>query len=561
MKIIHFLMQHSRRFLVLAVVAGVISGAANTGLLAIINATLNSQGATGKLALYFVGLCLLVPLSRIAAELLLAHLGQGALFELRMTLSRQILGVPLRRLEELGPHRLLTALTEDIPTITNIVTVIPLLCINIAVAVSCLAYMGWLSWPMLLAVLLVMVLGIVSYQLPIAKSFHHMRLARREGDNLFNHFRALTEGIKELKIHGDRRRAFLSDVLRTTATQFRRHNIAGQTIYTVAASWGQLLVFVVIGLLLFALSGMIDVSAAVLTGFTLALLYLMTPLQMIMNMLPNVGRAGVSLRNVEELGLTLTPSATEEDSPLLLDAGRPFAELELRGVTHSYKREGEDSLFVLGPIDLTVRAGELVFLTGGNGSGKTSLSKLILGLYKPEGGELRLNGEAVTDDMLDYYRQHFSAVFADFFLFDTFLGLNPDELDARARQYLAQLQLDHKVTVKDKALSTTELSQGQRKRLALLTAYLEDRPIYLFDEWAADQDPHFKEIFYYQLLPDLKARGKTVIAITHDDKYYHVGDRVIKLDDGKIVYDKSLDPVEGMPVDVALPEEVAVPVQ
>jgi putative ATP-binding cassette transporter len=556
MKIIHFLMQHSRRFLVLAVVAGVVSGAANTGLLAIINATLNNQGATEKLALYFVGLCLLVPLSRIAAELLLAHLGQGALFELRMALSRQILGVPLRRLEELGPHRLLTALTDDIPTITNVVTVIPILCINIAVALSCLIYMGWLSWAMLLAVLLVIVLGIVSYQLPIAKSFQHMRLARREGDNLFNHFRALTEGIKELKIHGERRKAFLSDVLRTTAAQFRRHNISGLTIYTVAASWGQLLVFVVIGLLLFVLSGMIDVSGAILTGFTLALLYLMTPLQVIMNTLPNMGRAGVALRNVEELGLTLTPSSSEEDSPKLLSAGEPWAELELRGVTHSYKREGEDSLFVLGPIDLTFHPGELVFLTGGNGSGKTTLSKLILGLYKPEGGELRLNGETITDEMLDYYRQHFSVVFADFFLFDSFLGLNPDELDARARQYLIQLQLDHKVTVKDKTLSTTDLSQGQRKRLALLTAYLEDRPIYLFDEWAADQDPLFKEIFYYQLLPDLKARGKTVIAITHDDKYYHVGDRIIKLDDGKIVYDKSLAYAD------ALPEELSVvPVQ
>src|SRR5205085_3678443 len=349
MKIIYFLMQHSRRFLVLAVVAGIISGAANTGLLAVINAALNHQARKTELALLFVGLCLLVPLTRIAAELLLAHLGQGALFELRMGLSRQILGVPLRRLEELGPHRLLAALTDDIPTITNIVTVIPILCINIAVALSCLAYMGWLSWPMLLAVLAIIVLGIVSYQLPVAKSFQHMRLARREGDNLFNHFRALTEGIKELKIHGERRKAFLTDVLQPTATAFRRHNISGLSIYTVAASWGQLLVFVVIGLLLFVLAGWISITATILTGFTLAILYLMTPLQVIMNTLPNMSRASVALKNVEELGLSLTPSASEAASPKLLSAGQPWAELELRGVTHSYRREGEDSLFVLGP--------------------------------------------------------------------------------------------------------------------------------------------------------------------------------------------------------------------
>jgi putative ATP-binding cassette transporter len=91
--------------------------------------------------------------------------------------------------------------------------------------------------------------------------------------------------------------------------------------------------------------------------------------------------------------------------------------------------------------------------------------------------------------------------------------------------------------VREGAFSTLALSQGQRKRLALLTAYLEDRPIYLFDEWAADQDPQFKEIFYHHLLPELRARNKTVLVITHDDRYYDVADRLIKLDYGKLVYD------------------------
>jgi putative ATP-binding cassette transporter len=541
MKIIYFLMQHSRRILVLAILAGIVSGAANTGLLAIINAALNNVSTKTSLALTFIALCLLVPVSRIAGELLLAYLGQGALFRLRMELSRQILGVPLRKLEELGPHRLMSALTDDVPSITNIVTVIPLLCINIAVAISCLVYMAWLSLPMFGAVIALIVLGIVSYQLPVVKSFQYILLARREGDNLYNHFRALTEGIKELKTHSSRRQAFLNEVLRNTALNFKKHNLAGQSIYTIAASWGQLLVFVVIGLLIFSLSGWISADRVVLSGFTLAVLYLMTPLQVIMNTLPNMGRAGVALKNVEELGLSLTPSNTEKDADeKLLTSGPAWRSIELCDVTHTYQREDEEIPFVLGPINLNFRAGELVFLTGGNGSGKTTLAKLMIGLYAPEAGELRLNGKVVSDELMDYYRQHFAVVFSDFYLFDTFLGLKADELDEKARQYLRQLQLDHKVDVKDGALSTTNLSQGQRKRLALLTAYLEDRPIYVFDEWAADQDPYFKEIFYYHLLPELKANGKTVIAITHDDRYYHVGDRVIKLDSGKIVYDEAV---------------------
>src|SRR6185295_7251661 len=258
------------------ILAGIISGAANTGLLAIINSALNNESTKTTLALSFLGLCLLVPISRIAAELLLAYLGQGALFELRMELSKQILGVPLRKLEELGPHRLMAALTDDVPTITNIVTVIPILCINIAVALSCLIYMAWLSWPLFFAVIAIIVIGIISYQLPVVKSFHYMTLARREGDNLFSHFRALTEGIKELKIHAARRKAFLTDSLEPTASKFRRHNIGAGTIYSIASSWGQMLVFVVIGLLLFVLPVWFGINSLVMTGFTLTILYLMT---------------------------------------------------------------------------------------------------------------------------------------------------------------------------------------------------------------------------------------------------------------------------------------------
>jgi putative ATP-binding cassette transporter len=189
----------------------------------------------------------------------------------------------------------------------------------------------------------------------------------------------------------------------------------------------------------------------------------------------------------------------------------------------------EDS-FVCGPVDLSFKPAELVFLVGGNGSGKTTLAKLLTGLYVPEAGEVRLNGTVVTGETREHYRQLFATVFADFYLFDSLLGLHVPELDEQARHYLTQLQLDHKVQVKDRKFSTTELSQGQRKRLALLTAYLEDRPFYIFDEWAADQDPHFKEIFYLQLLPELKAKGKTVLVISHDERYYHIADRVVRLD-------------------------------
>jgi len=541
MKIIFFLFRYSQRLVILAIIAGIVSGACNTGLLALVNAALTGGGFPATtLVQSFIALCLMVALSRIASELLLTHLGQGALINLRMQLSRKILSVPLRRLEELGAHRLMAALTDDVPNITGVVTTIPILCINAAIVVSCLVYLGWLSWVVLLLVLGCLVLGIVSYQVPVVRAMRYARLGREAADALYNHFRALTEGIKELKLHSERREAFLSQSMQASAESLRRNNVAGMTVFTIASTWGQILIFVVIGVLLFALPGVVAVDARTLTGYTLVILYMMTPLQVIMNSLPTLGRANVALKKVEELGLALDNYSTEGKTLAPSNSEPAWEPLEIIGVTHAYHRESEDSDFILGPIDLTIRRGEVVFIVGGNGSGKTTLAKLLVGLYVPEAGEIRIGGRLVTDEMREQYRTLFSVVFSDFFIFESLLGLSSQQLDSRAQEYLNQLQLSHKVQVKDGALSTTELSQGQRKRLALLTAYLEDRPIYLFDEWAADQDPYFKEIFYLHLLPDLKARSKTVIVISHDDRYYYVGDRLVKLDDGKLSYDKQI---------------------
>ena len=225
-----------------------------------------------------------------------------------------------------------------------------------------------------------------------------------------------------------------------------------------------------------------------------------------------------------------------------------FDELELAGVTHSYHHEEDDSHFMVGPVNLGFRPGEIVFLVGGNGCGKSTLAKIIAGLYPPERGEIRVDGRLVTDANRDDYRQLFSAVFSDFYLFNSLIGLNGANLDEQAQLYLRQLHLDRKVKVQGQQLSTLSLSQGQRKRLALLTAYLENRPFYLFDEWASDQDPEFKNIFYRQLLPDLQARGKSVLVITHDDNYFSCADRIIKLDYGHVVFETSPSTPQSEPV-------------
>jgi len=551
--LLSFMARYSRRSIVLAIVAGAISGICNTVLLAVLNAALHrTASSTPYLIWVFAAFCILLPVARFVSENLLSRLGQATLMDLRVKLSRKIIGAPLRQLEELGPHRLLTSLTDDIPVITNALLNIPLICINLAVVLGGLVYLGWLSMAMLGAVLFFMVVGILSYQIPIYKAIRYFRLAREDSDALMKAFRSLTEGTKELKLHARRRESFLMQSLHQVADSLRKHNVQGATIHSAAASWGQVLVFVVVGLTLFGLPMLRPTDTQTLTGYTLVLLYLMTPLQVLMNQLPSLNRASVAIKKVEKLGFSL---ANEHQNVSLPEVVEPspdaqWESLELIDATHAYQAEGEDNNFTLGPVDLTIQRGELVFLVGGNGSGKTTLAKMLIGLYTPATGELHFDGKPVTGETLENYRQHFSVVFSDFHLFDNLHGM--EALDDQAKHYLKRLQLDHKVQVQDGALSTTELSQGQRKRLALLTAYLEGRPIYLFDEWAADQDPVFKEVFYYQLLPELKARGKTIIVISHDDRYYHVGDRVIKMDSGKIVHDLPNVPEEAVAGSMAM---------
>jgi putative ATP-binding cassette transporter len=534
MRVFQFLLARSRRSLAMAIGFGLLSGAFNSGLLALANAAISHPGRRSSSILYaFIGLCVLAPATRMISEVLLVRVGQNAVFRLRTELARQVLAVPLRRLEEIGSHRVLSVLTDDVPNLANVVAIIPLLCINIGIVAGCLFYMGWLAPKLLADVMAVMVIGVLSYQFGVSRAAQYLKRAREHDNHLMKHFRGLVHGIKELKLHQRRRNAFLSDLLDQTAKECRAANVSGLTVYSIASSWGQLLVFVTIGLLMFLLTRSQGAGTGVLSGFSLALLYMMTPLQVIMNSLPALVRANIAIGNAQGIGLMLTAPNVEQEPAFSAGSTGFVAQLELSDVTYSYRHEDSADQFVLGPIDLSVVAGELLFITGGNGSGKTTLAKLIVGLYAPDSGDIRYNGELVKDSNRENYRQIFSVVFSDPFLFESLLGLDGSQLDERAQEYLLRLRLEHKVTIKNGALSTTELSQGQRKRLALLTCYLEDRPIYFFDEWAADQDPRFKEVFYFSVLPGLRACGKTVIVISHDDRYYSVADRVITLEAGR----------------------------
>lgn len=521
--------------------AGLVSGASGAGLIVLVNTALHRPDLSrSMLVAGFGGLVVIKVLSQALARLLLNRFAQATLASLCRDLSRRVLATPLRHLEHVGIPRILVTLTDDVAWLGWAAQNVPTVAMNAAVLLGCAAYLGWLSWPILLVVTGVVGIGIVGYRLLTTRAYRYLQRARDTRDVLFDHFRALTEGVKELKLNAARREAFLSERIETATEDLRQHALAGVRHHLVADTWNQILFYGLLGGLLFAAPSANGQQAETVTGYVLATLYVMAPVWGIIDAWPIFARGRIALDKIRELGVSLT--GADGESPARTEEPREWQRLDFEGVTFTYPPELDGRAFALGPLDLTLARGEVVFLVGGNGSGKSTFVKVLAGLYSPDLGAIRIDGMPITGKNREWYCQHFSAVFSDFYLFDSLLGLRSTDLDTRAHRYLVELELDDKVQIRNGALSTTALSQGQRKRLALLTAFLEDRPIYVFDEWAADQDRHYREIFYTRLLADLKARGKTIVVISHDDRYYHLGDRIVKLEYGRLVEDRRISP-------------------
>jgi putative ATP-binding cassette transporter len=413
-------------------------------------------------------------------------------------------------------------------------TVIPHVMTQTVVLLCCLAYMGWLAWKLLLVFLTALIGGFVLYHFLKKEPLRQLRQLREKMGVLYGHFRNLVEGSRELQLNAQRGRLFVDRVLAPDAQEFRHMYVRGYARLSLIANFGDVLFYLVIGLILFVAPLWLSYDGHVYTAFTMVLLFLIGPISTSINAVPVIAQAVVAFDQIRRLDVVLAEDETQEQANPF-DNGRAFS-LQLREVCHHYPGLSDDHRFQLGPLNLAIGQGELLFIIGGNGSGKTTLAMLLLGLYLPEQGGVVLNGVAVDARNVAHYRSHFSAVFADFHLFRHVLddAEQNAERERRAAYFLDKLGVGHKVHIADGQFSTIDLSSGQRKRLALVSAYLEDRPVYLFDEWAADQDPVFKRVFYMELLPELKARGKTVIVISHDDAYFAQADRLLRLQDGQL---------------------------
>jgi putative ATP-binding cassette transporter len=532
LNLVSALFRESGKLLLLATTSSVAGGLAGASLIVIISRAIQRGGQYSSLGYMFFGVSLGWLGCMVSSEICLLHATQAVILRLRLDLSRKILATPLQKLQLLDKHRLLAIVTKDVDSFIRAFQLVPRLLGNIILTVACLGYMAFVSWRLSVILTLILVPCALAYHLVERRPRQQLLQVREQLDNLYRYFRDLVEGTKELQLNEERGTTFVERVIGDSARHFRQLFVRSMTGYVWVSNVGIILFYLVIGVLLFVIPHWLPMRMEILGTVTLILLYVVGPISETMFALPILRQAGIAVRKIEGLEAVLPvgeprtvadPFGTEVESFL-----------EFRAVCHRYPQTDGDRGFVLGPMDLRVHRGEILFVVGGNGSGKTTFALVLLGLYPPNGGSVILNGIPVVEANRAGYRRYFSAVFSDYHLFENLLTTDDDRLEARARHYLAAFDLKHKVKVIGGRFSTINLSSGQRKRLALISCLLEDRPVYVFDEWAADQDPVFKRIFYTELLPDLKGGGKTVVVISHDDGYFRCADRIIKLVDGQL---------------------------
>ncbi|UZE26280.1 cyclic peptide export ABC transporter [Pseudomonas sp. B21-056] len=525
-------------------ICGVISGVASIAVVSVINQAIHNDGDRMQALYLFVGLSATALILRNGAALFPAYASMRIMTRLRIALCRKILATPLEEVDRRGPPNVLTMLTNDIPQLNTTLIVMPTVLVETTVFLFGIAYLAYLSWVVLALTVSLMILGVGLYLFFFASGVRSTNRVRDEFTAFNEYTHALVFGLKELKLNGIRRRWFGRSAIEASSTRVARYNFVERLWYTAADNVGQFTLSLLIGCLLFAAPLVSTVDPKVMTASVLAVLYIMGPLSLLVGAMPVLAAGRVACTRLAEFGFAINdphpePVAVEAPKVHLLEHKKTWDSIELKGVRMHYQDPHAGSGFSLGPIDLTVQAGELIYIVGGNGCGKSTLAKVLCGLYIPQSGEVLLDGLTITDESRSDYRDLFSAVFSDFHLFNRLIG--PDEEDGNptlASKYLETLGLADKIKIEGHGYSTLKaLSYGQQKRLALVCAYMEDRPVYVLDEWAADQDPPFKKFFYEELLPDLKRRGKTVLIITHDDQYFQLADRIIKLADGHIVSD------------------------
>lgn len=532
------ILQKQLGFLVLIAGVGTLNSLLYSGLLIVISRTVNQYQAeaapTHLTALFFLGLMVVSYFSRRLFQTNVIRFTNTLLFNFELSILRKLRQASLEAFQKIGSQRVYTAI-GDAKTIAHVprffVDVI-----NNGVIIFCgLGYLFWVS-PVAASCTVLMTIGLLTLYYSKSRTISPLFNRIRDLENdYYRYIQDLLHGFKELKMNNKRQDKMYQAFIEKNRFDTRDMEIQAANGYMNNELIGSYGWFFVIGIVLFVIPQFSSTNRADITAFVVVILYLIGPISALLTTVPFLTRINVSQKRLQEFNELVDAYIDDRSEEVLTHLDRDdIKEIVFEDVEYSYQHEHGNPGFSFGPINLTIKQGETLFVTGKNGSGKSTFLLLLTGLLSPTRGRILLNGRSVDNTLLC---NQIAAVFVDAYLFSE----NYDNYDLRPtssplKEYADMLELTEHLHFREEVNQLdNNLSKGQRKRLAMIYALMEHKPMLMLDEWAAEQDPYFKHYFYETILPKLKDAGKTVIAVTHDDRYFEQADRVIQFDKGSLI--------------------------
>ena len=517
-----------------------LGGISTSAILAAINAGLQGGANLWAAILFIVALTLFIKTQFYVTITTTAEI-EAIIHKIRLRLMDQIRRSELLSIEAIGRARIVAAITSDTATLTQASNMLAFTVQGAVLVFFVAIYVAYLSIAAILTTFVIVSIAAAIFHYKNKRLIAEKQRSAAWERRLYDRLTDFLDGFKEVRLNNNRSDDLFDDAVNVSRTAANiKINTQAETFKMIVSS--QISMYVLLGAVVFIAPQFSDsLGGVALTKTTTALMFIVGACFGLVQSIPILLNANASADRIYQLEVAMR-AAVSEVPPRDLPLPKRFDKIEVRDLRFRYTDRFSEVSFQIGPIDFTLDAGELVFITGGNGSGKSTFLRVLSGLYPPDSGEIKLDGMAVDASTRDHYRNLMSAIFFDYHLFRKLYGIpepDPGELD----RLLAQFRLGDKTGLVDGEFRTLELSGGQRRRLALIVSLLEKRPILLLDEWTAEQDPEFRRKFYDEFLPDLMRAGATVVVITHDDRYLDELDlpaRRIRMDEGRIIEQRSM---------------------
>ncbi len=534
---VDFLKLIDRKKAIAIFVLGIISGLTSFLLLAYINLMIEhilqkKDVFDFKYIILFCSLIFVFIWCRKTLSYIIIKFSQQTFWKLRSEVLQTILKANFQDFNK-RKDQIHTVLINDISALTNFSLSIIHFLSAFLMTIGCFVYMGMQSKVLLGITFCVSVFGILFYWAGTYYNKRNVKLSRELENKFMKSFLDILDGFKEIHMNPKIGRDIFDRKIWKISNESYANNTKAYTSFLNMEITGEVLFYALIAFILIFNSLFSNESPGSIVNFVFILFYLLGSINTLMHIIPTLVTAKIASKGIYNLKKDLSDDRFQTNIEKEEISKIEFEELIVSDLVFSYVVEKNNEDFAIGPLNFTIKRGEIIFIYGGNGSGKTTFINALLGISKSNSGTIRFNGTELSTTNYEEYRTLFSVVFSDFYLFEELYGFD-NISESEVNDYLKMFELNEKVSFKNNSFSSINLSAGQRKRLALIISLIRSNPILVLDEWAADQDPSFRKKFYTQIIPELTSRGFSIIAITHDDTYYNVSDKLYKMEFGQL---------------------------